>query len=110
MEDQQNEKLNFLSKEKRDLLQKTLEKFQEEKSEIQIKAQGYYDQDVQNDLKKVHKKELVEMAQFMTPEEIQNYEMRTSDLSQQLKRELKYSSRARKNFRKSSKHAAAQTT
>ncbi|MDB6121973.1 MAG: hypothetical protein JWQ71_966 [Pedosphaera sp.] len=98
-EDQQNEQLSFLSKEKRDLLQKAKEKFQEERAEIYSKAQGHIDGDTQADLKKVHKKELVEMAQFMTPEEIENYELRTSDLSQQLKRELKLLKPSEEEFR-----------
>lgn len=87
-DDERKEQLSFLSEDKQEQLRKLQEKFNDERQKIYAETQGYWDEDTQADLKKIHKRELAEMAKFMTPEEIFEYEMRTSDTANNLKREL----------------------
>ncbi|HEY6167178.1 MAG TPA: hypothetical protein VI454_04005 [Verrucomicrobiae bacterium] len=86
--EQRDQQLSFLPEDKRELARAAQEKFDEERSEIYRKAEGYIDEETQGDLKKVRKKMLAEMGKFMSPEEIFEYDLRTSDTASNLKNEL----------------------
>ncbi len=98
-EDRQKEQLSFLSEDKQEQLKQVKSKFDEERQAVYARAQGYFDEEDQADIKKIHKKELAEMAKFMTPDEVFEYEVRTSDASRNLQREVASLSLSEDEFR-----------
>ena len=64
------------------------QRFQEAQSEIYSKADGYIDQDTQEELRAVQKKFHDELATVLTPEQVKDYELRSSDTANQMRWEL----------------------
>lgn len=77
-----------LDKEQRDKISEMTQKFQEEQSAIYAKADGYVDQDTQKELEALRKKHRGELASVLTPEQLEEYELRSSQTAQQMRWEL----------------------
>lgn len=88
-----------LSKEDREKISTMQEKFQEEQSAFYAKVDGYIDQDSQAELTAIRKKFRAELATVLTPEQLEDYELRSSETSQRMKWELSSFDPDEKEFR-----------
>jgi hypothetical protein len=88
-EDNSQSQLAFLSSEQRDKVKELDRKFSEQRSKIYEEAGGYIDMETQKELATVRKKMLEEMKAFMTPEQIFEYDIRTSDLARNMKYQMR---------------------
>ena len=77
-----------LDSEQRSKVADMQQKFQEEQSAIYAKADGYIDQDTQKELEALRKKLRGELATVLTPEQLEEYELRSSDTAQNMRWEL----------------------
>ncbi len=77
---------SFLPEEKREKARQVQEKYEEQRQELY--RNGIYDDEDQKALKKVYEAQLAEMGQVLTPQELQDYELRTSQTANQLRYDL----------------------
>jgi hypothetical protein len=77
-----------LSKELRDKVQEMQQKYHEARNDIYAKTQGMMDGDTQTELKAVERKFRDELATVLTPEQLMNYELRSSEVAQRMRYEL----------------------
>ena len=77
-----------LSKEEREKISELRERFGEAQSEIYAKANNYIDQDTQAELEALRRKHRDELAKVLTPEQLLEYELRSSELTQTMRWEL----------------------
>lgn len=75
----------FLSPEQQDQMKTLNKKFNEERSKIYENANGFIDSETQAEVNNLRKKMLTEMKAFMTPEQIFEYDIRTSDTARNMK-------------------------
>ena len=64
------------------------QKYYEARQDLQSPMSGYYDPETQTDLKKLERKFYEDMAAFLTPEQIQMYQMRQSDIASRMRYEM----------------------
>jgi len=95
-----------LSKETRDKVSEMQQRFQEAQSELYAKADGYIDQDTQAEVAALRKKLRGELATVLTPEQLEEYELRNSETAQRMRYELSWFEPDEKEFR--AIHAAKQ--
>ena len=88
-----------LSPEDRDKISDMQSRFQEARSAIYEKAEGYIDQDTQAELKAVQNKFRDELAGVLTPEQVKDYELRSSDIANQMRWQLSSFEPDEKEFR-----------
>jgi len=88
-----------LPKETRDKISDMQQRFQEAQSEIYAKADGYIDQDAQAELAAARRKLRTELATVLTPEQLEEYELRSSETAQNMKWELAAFNPDEKEFR-----------
>lgn len=74
-----------IPKELRDKVTEMQNVFQEAQSEIYAKVDGYVDEDTQADLKTLQRKFRDELATLLSPEQVKEYELRSSDTANQLR-------------------------
>ncbi|HMP81874.1 MAG TPA: hypothetical protein PKA41_04120, partial [Verrucomicrobiota bacterium] len=77
-----------IPKESREQVSEMFQNFQEQQTDIYAKADGMIDQDTQTELKALRKKFREELATVLTPEQVAEYELRTSDTANQMRYEL----------------------
>lgn len=82
-------RLAFLSADKQAQAKELEKKYGKERSDIYEKAGNMIDMDTQKELAALQKKQLAEMKSFMSPEEVFEYDIRTSDTARNMKWELK---------------------
>jgi hypothetical protein len=87
-EDWMDKNYAFIPKELRERVQDIDSRMNEEKQDIYAKNEGYVDQYAQADLHKIEKKYHDELAKILTPEQLQQWDMRNSDMANQLKSDL----------------------
>jgi hypothetical protein len=78
----------YIPKELREQVQDIAARMNVEKQEIYAKNEGYVDQYAQADLYKIEKKYHDELAKILTPEQLQQWDLRNSDTASQLKNDL----------------------
>ena len=88
-----------LSKEAREKISGMQERFQEEQSAFYAKTESYMDQDSQVELVAIRKKFRAELATVLTPEQLEEYELRSSETAQRMKWELSSFDPDEKEFR-----------
>ena len=88
-----------LSKEDRERITEMRERFQEAQSEIYAKANNYIDQDTQAELAALRRKHRNELAAVLSPEQLEEYELRSSEIAQRMKWELASFDPNEKEFR-----------
>ena len=88
-----------LDSEQRSKVADMQQKFQEEQSAIYAKADGYIDQDTQKELEALRKKQIAELATVLTPEQIEEFTLRSSQTSQTMRWELSSFEPDEKEFR-----------
>lgn len=96
-----------LSKEIRDKISEMQQRFQAAQSELYAKADGYIDQDTQAEVAALRKKLRAELATVLTPEQLEEYELRSSETAQRMRWELSWFEPDEKEFR--AIHAAKQS-
>lgn len=74
-----------LPEDKRTKMTEIGERFSEEQQEVYRKAKGYHDQETQEELAKIEKAKIAELSKYLTPEEVFEYQLRHSQVAQQMK-------------------------
>src|SRR5688572_5360086 len=74
-----------LPKEKKDAAQKLVQQFNEKRSEIYAKAKGHISMDVQDEIKVLNRQMNDDLAKVLTPQELFEYQVRTSEIAINLK-------------------------
>ena len=87
-EDWMEKNYAYIPKELREQVQDIEQRMNEEKQEIYAKSEGYVDQYAQTDLHKIEKKYHDELAKILTPEQLHEWDLRHSDMANQLKNDL----------------------
>jgi len=75
--------------EHRDKVKEMQGRYQDIVSEIHERAAGYHDQDIQAELKAARKKFRDELSTVLTPPQLEDYELRTSDVASNMRYQLK---------------------
>ncbi len=88
-----------LSKEVREKISDMQERFQDEQSAFYAKNDNHIDQDSQVELAAIRKKFRAELATVLTPEQLEDYELRNSETAQRMKWELSSFDPDEKEFR-----------
>lgn len=88
-----------LSKEDREKVTELQQRFQEAQADIYAKADGYIDQDTQAELAALRRNHRDELAKVLSPEQLQEYELRSSETAQRMKWELAWFEPSEKEFR-----------
>ena len=96
-----------LPKEARDKVSEMQQRFQEEQSDFYAKVDGHIDQDSQAELAAIRKKFRAELATVLTPEQLEDYELRNSETAQRMKWELSSFDPDEKEFRAIHAHKQA---
>lgn len=76
---------DYLPETKRKTLRAVMEKFQEEETEFYARASGTWDEAQQLEQKKLKKRKEAEIARVLSPEELLQYQLRSSDLASNLR-------------------------
>ncbi|HEY1172409.1 MAG TPA: hypothetical protein VGH19_13660 [Verrucomicrobiae bacterium] len=88
-EDNSKKAFDYLPEEIRAKLKDLDKKFNDERNKLYSDAGGYIDMETQDAVKKARKKMQEEMKAFMTPEQIFEYDVRSSETAQSMKYELR---------------------
>ena len=80
--------LGPLTADQKKQLSDIIQRFQESKSDIYQKANGYVDMDTQADIKALDKKFRDELATVLTPEQVEKYELQNSDIANNMRFQL----------------------
>jgi len=88
-----------LSKEEREKISEMQQRFQEALTDIYAKAEGYIDQDTQAEVAALRRKHRDELATVLTPEQLFEYELRNSEITQTMRWELSSFSPSESEFR-----------
>ncbi|MBC8002519.1 MAG: hypothetical protein H7X97_08015, partial [Opitutaceae bacterium] len=79
-----------MSPEVREKVSAMQQRYQEATSEIYAKANNHIDQDTQVDLRAARKKFRDELATVLTPQQLENYELRSSDTANNMRYQMQY--------------------
>ena len=91
--------MGFIPKEKREQVRSLQEKFSEMEQDIYRKAEGFIDSDRQLELGTIAKARSSELAKILTPEELEQYELRSSNTANQMRYGLKTFEPTEEEFR-----------
>lgn len=80
--------LSFLPEAKREPVEKYLEAFQEKMQDFYARVSGTWDADARAEQKKLEAEKLAGLAQFLTPQEVREYELRNSQMASQIASDL----------------------
>ncbi|MFN7140027.1 MAG: hypothetical protein ACK4UN_11900 [Limisphaerales bacterium] len=78
----------FLSPEKQKQARDVQEKFEEMRQEVYRNNLGSMDEEDQKKIEQIYDQQLAAMSQFLTPTELEQYELRTSQVASQLRYDL----------------------
>ncbi len=84
--DYRDRNLSFLPEEKKQLARDIQEKFEERRQELY--RNGILDDEDQKALRKVYQEQMAEMAKVLTPQELEEYDLRASQVASQLRHDL----------------------
>ena len=79
-----------LTPELREKVSAMQQRYQEATSDIYAKANNYIDQDTQVDLRAARKKFRDELSTVLTPQQLENYELRSSDMANNMRYQMQY--------------------
>lgn len=80
--------VSFVPAEKREQLRRYLEEFQEKENEHYSRNRGMFDAQERTDRKALQEEKKRGLAAFLTPEEVRQWEMRSSQMASQLQSEI----------------------
>lgn len=80
--------LSFLPESKREPVEKYLEVFQDKMQDFYARVSGGWDADARAESKKLEAEKLAGLAQFLTPQELREYELRNSQIAHQISSDL----------------------
>ena len=75
------------------------EEHNEAKQKVYRLAAGYIDQETQGELRQLDKRFREQLRTVLTPEQVEDFELRTSDLSSQLRSDLQHFDQTEEEFR-----------
>ncbi len=80
--------LSFLPESKRAPVEKYLEAFQDKMQDFYARVSGSWDADARAESKKLEAEKIAGLAQFLTPPELREYELRNSQMASQISSDL----------------------
>ncbi|MGI8966518.1 MAG: hypothetical protein ACR2H1_10590, partial [Limisphaerales bacterium] len=83
----QNDYWNFISKEKLDQIQVVSRKYSDIENEIKSRTKGYWVESAEAELKQLPERKRAEMEQILSPNDLEEYEMRESKAADYVRRE-----------------------
>ena len=83
-----NRNLSFLPESKRDAVQQYLDDYQDKEQDFYARVRGGWDADARAEQKRLEQEKLAGLAQFLTPEELREFELRNSQTASQLASDL----------------------
>ena len=86
--DWQQSRVAFLPEAKREVVLKYLEDFDEKMQDFHQRNQGLWDAQSRAEQKQLEKEKLEGLAQFLTPQELRDFELHSSQLADQLRHDL----------------------
>jgi hypothetical protein len=93
-----NGSLSFLPESKRNAVQKYLDDFQDREQDFYARVRGGWDDAARAEQKKLEQEKLAGLAQFLTPEELREYELRNSQMASQIASDLRGVSLTREQY------------
>ena len=84
-----NSQLDYLPEAKRDAVQKYLDDFNDKMQDFYTRTQGLWDSQARAEQKQLQDKEMQGLAQILTPDELRQFELRNSQLANQLSFDLR---------------------
>jgi hypothetical protein len=82
-------RISFLPESKREAVQKYLEEFEDKRQEFYARNRGLYDAQYRSEQKQLEAEQFRGLAQFLTPQELREYELRQSQMASQLSFDLR---------------------
>lgn len=98
-EDSSERQFGNLTPEQREKVDEMQQRYWEVSGEIHRRAQGYFDQDMQAELHAAQKKMIAELGTVLSPEQVKEYELRTSDIANNMRWQLSGFDPDEKEFR-----------
>src|SRR6185503_7397283 len=92
--------LSFLPAEKQDAVQAVHDKYSALEEEIYFRARGLFLDEDQTELQRLQKQREAELAQVLSPEELEDYQLRNSETAQNLRTQLAGFQPTEEEFRK----------
>ena len=99
-DDQEERMYGFLPLEKRDKLKEIQSTYDELEQEIYARAKGLILDEDQEQIKRIEKQRMDELAKILTPQELEEYELRNSDTAQSMRSQLSGFDPTEEEFRK----------
>ena len=96
--DWQSRQLAFLPEAKRDVVQKYLDEFDEKSQEMYARNRGLWDAQSRAEQRALEAEKLAGLAQFLSPSELREYELRSSQTANQLANDLRTLSISRDQY------------
>lgn len=90
----------FLPADKRDLAQQMNDKYQELVQEVYFKSKGDYGDETQAQIRALQKQKSTEMAAILSPQELEDYELRQSQTAQNMRYQMEYFKASEDEYRK----------
>jgi len=81
--------LSFIPEYKRDSVQKYLDEFNDKEQEVQQRNRGLWDSQSRAEQRELEAEKLKGLAQFLTPQELRDFELRNSQVASQLSHDLR---------------------
>lgn len=91
--------LGPIPKELREKVLELQQRFQEAQAEIRAKAEGYIDEEARTEIAALRRKMREDLAKILSPEQLEEYELRNSEIAQQMRWELGWFEPSENEFR-----------
>jgi len=88
-QDWSQRRVDFLPEAKREAASKYLDEFEDKMQDFYARNRGMYDSQYRAELRQLEAERLQGLAQFLTPEELREYELRQTQLANQLSHDLR---------------------
>jgi hypothetical protein len=88
-QDWSQRRVDFLPESKREAAAKYLDEFEDKMQDFYVRNRGLYDSQYRSEQRQLEAERLQGLAQFLTPEELREYELRQTQLANQLSHDLR---------------------
>ena len=96
--DYYDSQVSFLPESKREAVRKYLDEFQDKQQEFYARNRGLYDAQYRDEQKQLEAERMQGLAQFLSPQELREFELRQSQMASQLSSELQNTKLTREQY------------
>ena len=96
--DYYDSQVSFLPESKREAVRKYLDDFQDKQQEFYARNRGLYDAQYRDEQKQLEAERMQGLAQFLSPQELREFELRQSQMASQLSSELQNTKLTREQY------------